>query len=53
MDTEKYIEKLSRCDGPSLHGVTKAGPNRFHDDKSTYTGAHAQGGPSVGNDSGR
>lgn len=26
---------------PSLHGTTKAGENRFHDDKSLYTGSHA------------
>lgn len=52
VEVEKYIDKLSKCEGPSLHGVTHAGANRFHDDKSTYTGAHTQGGPSVGNDSG-
>ena len=52
VETGKYIDKLARCEGPTLHGVTHAGANRFHDDKSTYTGAHAKGGPSVGNDSG-
>ena len=25
---------------PSTTGTTKAGANRFHDDKSNYTGAH-------------
>lgn len=48
----KIMEKLSKCDGPHLH-ATKAVANRFHDDKSTYTGAHAQGGPSFENDSGQ
>lgn len=30
--------------GPTFTG-TKAGPNKFHDDKSLYTGVYAQGGP--------
>jgi len=30
--------------GPVFTG-TKAGPNKFHDDKSLYTGVYAQGGP--------
>lgn len=52
VDVEKYIEKLAKCDGPTLHGVTHASANRFHDDKSTYTGSHSQGGPSFENNSG-
>lgn len=32
--------------GPSSTG-TKADPVRFHDDKGTYTGTHARGGPEV------
>lgn len=45
LSTEQYIAKLAKCEGPVLHG-TQAQANRFHDDKSTYTGSHAQGGPS-------
>jgi len=45
ISVEKYIAKLAECEGPHLH-ATHAQANRFHDDKSTYTGAHAQGGPS-------
>jgi hypothetical protein len=51
MEVDAYILKLSRCEGPHIH-ATQAEANRFHDDKSTYTGAHAQGGPSFENDSG-
>lgn len=51
-DVDAYITKLSRCEGPTLHGVTHPEATRFHDDKSTYTGAHTHGGPSVGNESG-
>lgn len=32
--------------GPKLHG-TKAGFVKFHDDKSTYTGVYARGGPTT------
>jgi len=38
---------LLGSNGPILHG-TKAETVRFHDDKSTYTGTHAHGGPDVG-----
>lgn len=31
---------IGRSKGPTLHGVTEAGYNRFHDDKSSYTGTH-------------
>jgi hypothetical protein len=32
--------------GPALSG-TKAQANKFHDDKSLYTGTHANGGPAA------
>lgn len=51
MEVDAYVLKLSRCEGPHIH-ATQAMANRFHDDKTTYTGAHAQGGPSFENDSG-
>jgi phosphorylcholine metabolism protein LicD len=51
LEVEKYLQKLAHCEGPVLH-ATQAEANRFHDDKSTYTGAHAQGGPSFENSSG-
>ena len=36
--------KVEASQGPVLHG-TKAEANKFHDDKSLYTGVYAQGGP--------
>jgi hypothetical protein len=51
LEEAQIIEKLSKCEGPHLH-ATIAVVNRFHDDKSTYTGAHAQGGPTFENNSG-
>merc|ERR1712232_1070879 len=35
---------VADCGGPVLH-ATHAESVRFHDDKSTYTGTHARGGP--------
>jgi hypothetical protein len=37
--------------GPVLKG-TKAEANKFHDDKSLYTGVHAKGGPDLGSGTG-
>ena len=51
IEESAVIAKLARCEGPHLH-ATQAEANRFHDDKSTYTGSHAQGGPSFENSSG-
>lgn len=39
------LEAVSASQGPALNG-TVAENVRFHDDKSTYTGVHAKGGPS-------
>lgn len=33
-------KKIADSSGPKKHGATKADAVRFHDDKSTYTGAH-------------
>lgn len=44
---DKLMVKLANSEGPLLHGVTNAANTRLHDDKNTFTGAHAQGGPSV------
>eukprot|EP00287_Rhodomonas_sp_CCMP768_P028303 CAMPEP_0202853172 /NCGR_PEP_ID=MMETSP1389-20130828/90345_1 /ASSEMBLY_ACC=CAM_ASM_000865 /TAXON_ID=302021 /ORGANISM="Rhodomonas sp., Strain CCMP768" /LENGTH=340 /DNA_ID=CAMNT_0049531715 /DNA_START=37 /DNA_END=1059 /DNA_ORIENTATION=+ len=38
--------KISSSKGPVLSG-TVAEANKFHDDKSLYTGVHAKGGPST------
>lgn len=38
---------VTRSAGPVIRG-TKADAVRFHDDKSTYTGTHVNGGPEVG-----
>ena len=38
---------IAKCGaGPSSTG-TKAEANKFHDDKSLYTGVHGKGGPST------
>lgn len=39
---------VSSSAGPVLNGTTKASLVRFHDDKSTWTGTHLNGGPEVG-----
>ena len=46
VDKGAVISKVAASQGPKLHG-TKAEANKFHDDKSLYTGVHAQGGPST------
>jgi len=32
---------VTHASGPAMHGITKADNVRFHDDKSSYTGMHA------------
>ncbi|CAK9004554.1 ADP-ribosylation factor 1 [Durusdinium trenchii] len=41
---EDVMQKVADSAGPSLEG-TKADAVRLHDDKQTYTGVHARGGP--------
>lgn len=41
---EEVVEKLLTTGGPQFSG-TQADHVKFHDDKSLYTGVHAQGGP--------
>ncbi|PFH33097.1 p25-alpha family protein [Besnoitia besnoiti] len=43
---EEVTEKMCSSSGPSFTG-TKMEPVRFYDDKSTFTGVHAHGGPST------
>jgi hypothetical protein len=43
---DAVVSKVAASKGPKLAG-TKAEANKFHDDKSLYTGVHAQGGPST------
>ena len=40
----KIMLSIAAIRGPTVSG-TVADPNRFHDDKSTYTGVYAKGGP--------
>jgi hypothetical protein len=40
--TAEVQSAISKSEGPSLTGVTKAEYSKFHDDESTYTGAHAK-----------
>eukprot|EP00747_Dinoflagellata_sp_TGD_P219996 gnl/TRDRNA2_/TRDRNA2_92017_c0_seq1.p1 gnl/TRDRNA2_/TRDRNA2_92017_c0~~gnl/TRDRNA2_/TRDRNA2_92017_c0_seq1.p1 ORF type:complete len:354 (-),score=86.36 gnl/TRDRNA2_/TRDRNA2_92017_c0_seq1:100-1161(-) len=42
MDLQELHRVIQSSGGPTLHGTT-AGACRFHDDKSTYTGARAHG----------
>mmetsp|Transcript_59050 Transcript_59050/g.127745 ORF Transcript_59050/g.127745 Transcript_59050/m.127745 type:complete len:412 (-) Transcript_59050:68-1303(-) len=44
VDFQDIEDKVVCGGGPVLHG-TKADAVRFHDDKSTYTGTHVNGGP--------
>ncbi|KAI4835072.1 p25-alpha family protein [Plasmodium brasilianum] len=48
LDYDKFVETLcyEASNGPILYG-TKADNVRFHDDKSTYTGVHKLGGPTI------
>lgn len=47
VDIEDILRHLRRTHGPVLKS-TRTETVRFHDDKSTYTGTHAQGPESVG-----
>ncbi len=40
----KIMLQVASIHGPTVSG-TVADPNRFHDDKSTYTGVYSRGGP--------
>mmetsp|Transcript_44873 Transcript_44873/g.130718 ORF Transcript_44873/g.130718 Transcript_44873/m.130718 type:complete len:1266 (-) Transcript_44873:88-3885(-) len=44
VDVEDVCRRVRRTDGPVLKS-TKTDAVRFHDDRSTYTGTHVQGGP--------
>lgn len=46
ISVQELTSQLSSASGPVYSG-TKALPNKFHDDKSLYTGVHANGGPST------
>lgn len=44
MNMEAICQKLASAQGPKLHG-TKAQHVELHDNKDTYTGVYAKGGP--------
>ncbi|ANQ10824.1 Uncharacterized protein PCOAH_00053040 [Plasmodium coatneyi] len=48
LDYDQFVQTLCNeaSSGPILYG-TKAANVRFHDDKSTYTGVHKLGGPTI------
>ncbi|CDJ60117.1 p25-alpha domain-containing protein, putative [Eimeria maxima] len=46
---QELVSQLTNAAGPVYTG-TKAMANKFHDDKSLYTGVHAHGGPSTKDD---
>jgi len=39
-DCADVQKKIAASEGPQMHGATKTEYSRFHDDKTTYTGAH-------------
>lgn len=45
VDSAMMRDVIANCQ-PELRG-TVAAPIKWHDDRSTYTGVHAQGGPST------
>ena len=45
--TKEAIENQIKSHGGATYTGTKADYVKFHDDKSTYTGVYAKGGPSV------
>ena len=45
--TKEAIEAAVKGHGGATYSGTKADYVKFHDDKSTYTGVYAKGGPSV------
>jgi len=47
IDFSVAVDQMCSAGGPKIHG-TVADSVRFHDDKSTYTGAHRHGGPEAG-----
>ncbi|GIX63084.1 p25-alpha family protein [Babesia caballi] len=47
LDYNALVDKVEKAGRPQYAG-TDALPVRFYDDKSSYTGVHAHGGPSVG-----
>lgn len=44
---EELMRRIATCTGPAMHGTTVAESVRLHDDKSTYTGVYANGGPAT------
>ena len=44
IEKEALLQKISSAGGPKYKG-TKADFVKFHDDKNTYTGVYAKGGP--------
>ena len=51
VDISAVKATVGQSKGPVLKG-TKAEANKFHDDKSLYTGVHAKGGPDLGSGTG-
>lgn len=41
LEVATLVATLALKEGPKLNNTTTAEANKFHDDKSTYTGAHA------------
>lgn len=48
---EDVVLRIVQTDGPSLNNATVPSETRFYDDKTTYTGVHTAGGPTLKDDS--
>lgn len=44
---EDVVLRIVQTDGPSLNNATVPTETRFYDDKTTYTGVHTAGGPTL------
>ena len=51
-ETKEQLEAIILGSGGKTLTGTKAEANKFHDDKSLYTGVHAKGGPDTGHGTG-
>ena len=50
LEHNQVLNRFAQLEGPQFHG-THAETVKLHDDKSTFTGAHAHGGPDFKTDS--
>ena len=44
---EEVVLRIVQTEGPTLNNATVPSETRFYDDKTTYTGVHTAGGPTI------